>query len=384
LKWEQTIVDQCGGYWAPVEWALSTSTGSGCRVATTTLGGASNFDQLNAGNYIPLSTGKDGKDSGQWGLAFRFPVDAIDSEVGLYAMQINSRIPIVSARAGSSLIGTPLQATGLITAIPALAPLGLTSVSAFWEYPDRINIYGLSAATNIAGWSVGGELSYTNNQPVQINGNDLLQGLLTGVGPEGARGIATVLQGPGTNFTGFDRLKKTQLQANTIKVLPAMLGASQGTLLAEVGMQWNDLPDNGHRYDRAFIYGFASHPTVPFGGSSCTNPVPPLVNPQQDGCRDDGFVTKFAWGYRLRASLDYLDLIGGFTVTPSIFWGHDVDGYSSDTQFIKGREALSLGVKFDYRKRYAFELGYTTFANSAKFDPFRDRDYYGAALSATF
>jgi hypothetical protein len=385
FKWEQTIIDSCGGYWSPVEWALSTSAGSGCKAATTTLGGDSNFAQFAAGNYIPLSDGKDGDDSNQWGLAFRFPVEAIDSEIGIYAMQINSRVPVVSGRTGSSLIGTPLQAaTGLINAIPALAPLGLTSVSAFWEYPDRINLYGVSLATNVAGWSVGAEFSYTHNQPVQINGNDLLQGLLTGIGPDGPRGVAATLEGTGTYFSGYDRIKKSQLQANTIKVLPGMLGAAQGLLLAEVGMQWNDLPDNGRRYGRAFIFGFASDPTVPFGGSTCTNPVPALVNPQQDGCRDDGFVTKFAWGYRIKASLDYPGLIGGFTMTPSVFWGHDVDGYSSDTQFLEGRQAFGLGVRFDYQKKYAFEAGYTTFANSAAYDPFRDRDYYGASFSMTF
>ncbi|MCC6193563.1 MAG: DUF1302 domain-containing protein [Burkholderiales bacterium] len=385
LKWEQTIVDSCGGYWSPVEWAISTSPGSGCRAVATTLAGASNFDQVNAGLYVPLGQGSDGKNSNQWGLAFRLPVDAIDSELGIYAMRINSRVPIVSARTGTSLIGTPLQeATGLINAIPALAPLGLTSATGLWEYPNGINIYGASLSTNLAGWSVGAEVSYTPNQPVQINGNDLLQGVLTGIGPMGDAGIAATMQGSGAYVSGYDRMRKYQFQANTIKVLPAMLGAAQGLLIAEAGMQWNDLPNNGRRYGRAFIFGFASDDSVPFGGSTCTNPVPPLVNPQQDGCRNDGFVTKFAWGYRLRASLEYPGLIGGFSVTPNVFWGHDVSGYSSDTQFIEGRQALGLGVRFEYQKRYALDLGYTSFSNSAKYDPFRDRDYYAASLSMTF
>lgn len=385
LKWEQTILDSCGGYWSPVEWALSTSRGSGCEAATTTLGGDNNAAQFMAGNYMPLSKGKDGSDSGQWGLAFRMPVEAIDSELGAYAMRINSRVPIVSGRTGTSLIGTPLQAaTGLISPIPALAPLGLKSASAFWEYPDGINIYGLSLSTNIAGWSVGAEFSHTPNQPVQINGNDLLQGLLTGIGPMGAKGVSATLRGPGTYFSGYERVEKSQFQVNTIKVLPGMLGASQGVLVAEAGMQWNSLPDNGRRYGRGFIFGFASDASVPFGGSTCTNPVGALANPQQDGCRDDGFVTKFAWGYRLKASLDYPGLIAGFTVTPSVFWGHDVSGHSSDVQFIEDRQVLSLGVKFDYQKRYALELGYTTFGNAAKFDAFRDHDYFSASVSATF
>lgn len=384
LKWEETILDSCGGYWSPVEWALSTSRGTGCKAATTTLGGASNADQFDAGNFMPLGSGKDGKDSNQWGIAFRMPVDAIDSELGVFAMKINSRVPIVSGRTGTSLIGTPLQsATGLINPIPALAPLGLNSASAFWEYPDGINIYGASLSTNLAGWSVGAEFSHTPNQPVQINGNDLLQGLLTGIGPMGEKGVVATLAGEGSYFSGYDRLEKSQLQVNTIKVLPGMLGAAQGVLLAEAAMQWNELPGNGRRYGRGFIFGFASDRTVPFG-STCSNPVAALVNPQRDGCHDDGFVTRFAWGYRLRASLDYPGLVAGVTVTPSVFWGHDVSGFSSDAQFIEDRQSLSLVVKFDYQKRYAFEVGYTSFGNRAKFDPFRDRDYASASFSATF
>lgn len=383
LKWERTIVDSCGGYWSPIEGGISTSAGSGCKGLTTTLPPADNFTGFNTGAYIPLGSGKKGKDSGQFGLAFRFPVEAIDSEVGLYAMQINSRVPIISTRGNNPIGAAALQAAtaaaippfGVIQPIPALA-MGV-STQGFWEYPDKIRIYGLSAATNLAGWSVGAEVSHTPNQPVQINGNDILFGALMGIGPLGADGVALANQGLGAELHGFDRMRKTQLQVNTIKVLPGMLGASQGLLLAEVGMQWNDLPDNGRRYGRAFIYGAASDPT--YGGSTCG-----VLNPQADGCQDDGFVTRFSSGYRLKASLDYHGLIPSTTVTPSVSWAHDVSGYSSDSQFIKGRQILGLGIRFDYQKKYVLDLGYTTFNHDAKYDQFRDRDYYSAALSVTF
>lgn len=383
LKWEETIVDSCGGYWSPIEGGITTSAGSGCKGLATTLPPFSNADGFAAGAYIPLGSGKKGKDSGQFGLAFRFPVEAIDSELGLYAMQINSRVPIISTRGNNPIGAAALQAAtagalppfGVIQPFPALG-MGV-STEGFWEYPDKIRVFGLSAATNLAGWSVGAELSYTPNQPVQVNGNDMLFGALMGIGPLGGDGIALANQGLGAELHGFDRMKKTQFQANTIKVLPGMLGASQGLFLAEAGMQWNDLPNNGRRYGRAFIYGAASDPT--YGGSTCGT-----LNPQADGCQNDGFVTRFSSGYRLKASLDYHGLIPSTTVTPSVFWSHDVSGYSSDSQFIKGRQTLGLGVKFDYQKKYALDFGYTTFNHDAKFDQFRDRDFYSAALSATF
>lgn len=379
LKWEPHNVDSCGLYWSPIEFSLSTSAGAGCQSTLTTAGlGFSNPNSITNGRYLSLANGKDGKDSGQWGLSFRIPVDVIESEVGLYAMQINSRSPIVSGKLGS----------GFGAAALGLAP-GSVRASGYWEYPDNINIYGASISGNVAGWSVGAEVSHTPNQPVQINGNDLLASLVYGAGPMGTTAVSAAAGGTGAVVQGYDRLAKTQLQFNTIKILPQMIGADRGLLMAEVGMQWNDLPNNGRRYGRGFIFGFGSDPTysVPAlgslpGGNTCLSAS---VNPQSDGCKNDGYVTDFAWGYRIKASLDYPSAFGSaYTLTPSVYFGHDVDGFSSDGQFSKGRQVVTLGLKADYQKKFQVDVGYTTYANNAKYDQFRDRDYYSASVSYSF
>lgn len=383
FKWEPTIIDSCGGYWAPIEFSFTTSPGShGCNsLITTTSAALGNAASISRGLSLPYGEGKDGKDSGQWGLAFRAPVEALDAELGIYAMRINSRVPIVSVRTGT--FGTaPAAARTTLNPLSAHeaalgAAFGVRAARGFWEYPDKINIYGLSLATNVAGWSVGAEVSHTPNQPVQINGNDLLAALLQGAGPMGAALRAATAQGAGVDVHGHDRIAKTQLQFNTIKILPRMLGATQGTLAAEAGFQWNDVGGD-RRYGRGFIFGNGAHPL--FGGGTCL-----ASNPQPDGCQDDGYVTDFSWGYRAKAQLDYPGAFGGpFTLTPSVFFGHDVYGYSSDAQFVEGRMALGLGLKADYQKKFAVEVGYTTYANDAKFDMFRDRDYFSISLSTTF
>jgi hypothetical protein len=383
FKWEPTIIDSCGGYWAPIEGSFSTSPGSDrCReVITTIRPDLGNQNSYLAGAYVPLGEGKDGKDSDQWGLAFRMPLDALDAELGVYAMQINSRTPIISLRTGT--YGTaPAAARTTLNPVAAHeralgAAFGVKAARGFWEYPNDIKIYGLSLSTNVAGWSVGTELSHTPDQPVQINGNDLLAALLTGAGPMGGTVSAATAQGGGVDVDGYDRVRKTQFQLNTIKILPSMLGATQGILTAEAGFQWNDL-DGDRRYGRPFIFGNGAHPT--FGGGDCL-----ASNPQPDGCKDDGYMTRFSWGYRLKAHLDYPGAFGSsFTLTPSVFFGHDVDGYSTDTQFVEGRKALGLSLKADYQKKFAIEGGYTTYANDANYDIFRDRDYYSIALTTTF
>jgi len=81
----------------------------------------------------------------------------------LYGMQIHSRTPVVSVQFGQGGTASPFAAE--------------------WDYPEDIRVFGISASTNILGWSVGSELSRRNNVPAQIDGNDLL---LAGLGAGGA------------------------------------------------------------------------------------------------------------------------------------------------------------------------------------------------------
>jgi len=408
FKWESSLVDSCGGYYSPVEFAITTDAnrGTSCSGVTTALYPGQKLDTptlLRNGFYFPLTDGKDGSNTGQFGVALRLPIDAIDSEWGLYGMRINSRTPFVSAYTGTwgpviTNPASPPQLRALRTLVnpvaaqeAALAALGVRSAYGFWEYPDGINIFGTTLSTNIAGWSVGAELGYTHNQPVQINGNDILYSATAGVGPMAPRTRAATAAGVGNEIHGYDRFRKTQLQVNTVKILPSMLGATQGQFIAEIAGQWasntNDEAERqGIRYGRAFIFGLGSNGGLgAFDTRDTCNPASPLWNPQRDGCQNDGYATSTAWGYRLKASLDYTGAFDtGFTLTPSVFWSHDVSGYSVDSQFIKDRMILGLGLRADYQKKYTIDLGYTAFLDKAKYDPFKDRDYLSLAFSATF
>jgi hypothetical protein len=179
--------------------------------------------------------------------------------------------------------------------------------------------------------------------------------------------------------------------------------------VGEVGAQWNDIPDytkGGIRYGRGFMYGTGSGPEYGPGGFAAGQPTlgaasqgnfcqPTYVglpvpvangfyNPHPIGCKNDGYITDMAWGYRLRVSADYLNAFNsGVTVTPSVFWSQDVEGVSMDPQFIEDREILGLGLKFTYNKRYVLDLAMVDYADK-NFDPLFDRDYYSASVSVTF
>ena len=233
------------------------------------------------------------------------------------------------------------------------------------------------------------ELSYTKDQPVQINGNDLLIGRFLLVGPNAEEQPQDLPEkGTGGYLQGYDRFDKTQFQVNALKTYSNILGAENMLIIGEVGAQWNNVPDytdGSVRYGRGFVWGYGSSPAYATdgdgavtAGTTCSPtfaglpvPVPAgtLYNPSPRGCKNDGYVTDFAWGYRLRVSMDYNNVFNtGVTMTPNVFWSQDVEGVSMDPAFIEDRSALNLGLRFNYNKRYQLDMNWVQFGNSG-YDP---------------
>jgi hypothetical protein len=413
FEWQNSVVDGCGTYFLPVDASVGPKTEKACAAGfiqslspaqaaalsallhqTIPAGDAGGFA---AGAYVPaLLPAKEARNSGQYGLALRFPVAALDTEFGLYAMNYHSRAPVLSGIKGNSPF--PLT-TRLLGAAGSQSSLQ-------WEYPENVRLYGLSAATNVAGIAFGAEASYSPNFPVQISAGDLLGGLIYGSHP-GALAVLGVTapiaalmnanRGPlhsrlvdlanGSYFAGYDRLKKSQLQLNAAQFFNSVLAADSLSLVGEVGFQHVNVPDpaTGVRYGRPFVFGIGTHPGYGPLGAAVPGGCPLLNTPNNPGCENDGFVSENSWGYRLRAQLAYQNAFNlGLTMRPALFWGHDVKGVSADGQFSEGRGTLGASVAFEYHKAYTLEFGYVTYRNSAKWDPLRDRDYYSVSLSATF
>jgi len=389
FQWSPANLDSCGTYWSPVEFQITTKPGMACSQYITTLPvpGVSNPAGVAAGLTVPMGQGIDGEDSNQYGIAFRTPVEQLDGELGFYMMKYSSRIPYISGRSGTNLraLNNPtLNPDNLLNPITSqvvgAAALGLpplTPGTGLWEYPSGVKLYGLSYTTNISGWSLGAEASYIPNLPVQINANDLLAGLLQGVGPMGAAATAASAA-VGTKVEGYDRLKKFQLQLNGIKILPRILGSAQTVFIGEVGYQNVNVGDSftGNRYGRHFVFGTGTH--LLYGGT-------PGDNTHPDGVRNDGYVTENSWGYRLRIRGEYPSIFGSsFTMFPTLSLRHDVKGYSADFQFLEDRLALGLSARFNLNKVHNIDLGYVYYADTADYDAFRDRDYYTVVLSTSF
>ncbi len=397
FQWTQSNIDSCGAYFGVVETQLTPDAGKACSRMLTALStvpaglpGAgtplSNFSAFGSNLYIPMTNGREGKDSGQFGVAFRMPIKPIDTEVGVYAAQINSRVPYVSGLTGSNL--ALATRTGLARSGPqSVTALGLVPGRGFWEYPDDIKVFGLSLAKNIAGWSVGAELSRTNDQPVQINANDLLVGLLTGTGPMGAVGVKATTEGGlagGAEVPGFDRVSKNQVQVNAVKIFPRLLNSAQAVVVGEIATQRTDLRSD-RRYGRAFIFGTGYDSRIAPIGQAAYCAAGIATNPQKDGCKNDGYATENSWGYRLRLGLEYPNFMNsGMTLFPTFSFSHDVDGYSVDNQFIEDRKIYGASFRLNIQRVHNIELSYVRYGDSAKYDPFRDRDFMSLAFSTSF
>jgi hypothetical protein len=413
FEWQNSVVDGCGTYFLPVDASVGPNTEKACSagfIQSLTAAQATALSALlqrpipagdaggvAAGAYLPaIQPTREAKNSGQYGLSFRLPVASLDTEFGVYAMNYHSRAPILSGIKGNS----PFPLTTRL-----LGAAGSQS-SLVWEYPENVRLFGVSAATNIAGIAFGAEISHSPNFPVQLGAGDLLGALVYGSAPPalGLLGVPPPVaalmnanRGPlhsrvidlpnGSYFAGYDRLKKSQAQLNGAQFFNDVLGAESLALVGEVGYQHVNVPDSatGVRYGRSFVFGIGTHPGYGPLAGAVPGGCPVLNTPNNPGCENDGFISENSWGYRLRGQLAYQNAFNlGFTMRPGLFWGHDVRGVSADGQFNEGRGTLGATLGFEYQKAYSLEFGYVQYRNKAKWDPLRDRDYYSVSLSATF
>ncbi len=222
LGWRRSAIDGCGTYWSPAN-ALNCVNGS-------ILVGGDGTSEANWNGYPHAALGgmplnyqfsrlgdKKPSSGGQFGLAIKKMVDSLDTEFGAYYVNYTTKLPNLSAvRRQPGQPGSILHPEG---SAYALNP-GTRDASIYWDYSAKnIKVLGLSASTVLGGWSIGSELSYTQDFPVQINSVDAFYALASGVGPMATQWGA----GPRT-MVGYERKNKTQLQVSAFRLLPSMLG----------------------------------------------------------------------------------------------------------------------------------------------------------------
>lgn len=387
FKWQKNILDGCGTYWSGSDLTNCSNVGALAGTAAGIPDGTyfnqpvNNAALSNYGNIEP-------EDGGQFGFALRHFVPSLSTDFGLYYVNYHQRSPIASILFDKTTIPGSVFNTNAYTV--SQADGRSRALQTAWDWSaENIQVLGLSASTSLAGWSLGGEVSYTKDVPVQLNGVDLLRGATSGAGPlPQDPEFLNAMQNRNTGilYHGYDRKDKSQIQVSTIKVFPRIMGAESVSLLGEIGFQhWSGIgdPSSDRRYGRGFVYGQAVS-SAPGQLGATAAACSGTANVNASYCEANGFATSNAWGYRVRAEASYPNVFAGVNVKPRVFFSHDVKGYSADATFVEDRMILGLGARFDYLNKYYADISYNLFNHAAKYDIFHDRDFASVVVGINF
>ncbi|MGE8177376.1 DUF1302 domain-containing protein [Pseudomonas fluorescens] len=403
IGWDQTVVDNCGTFFSQPDIIANGCTDNlrvlnkRSTIPPIALGplAANGVNVNEEGVLVRRGQDREASNSGQWGAAFKYMFDPLDTEFGAYFMNYHSRAPIFSAT------GAPQSIYNGVKALPgpfqALGPLLVAGNSQYFvEYPEDIRLYGLSFSTTLpTGTAWSGEISYRPNAPVQLNSTDIL---FAGVRPlGGALTNASLLQGvPGEDLHGYRRKEITQIQTTFTHFFDQVMGAQRLTVVGEVGLTHvGGLESTSDvRYGRDPVFGPGELPatgaldtcsqilntsTINGAGAGAA------TNNRSSNCNNDGFTTANSWGYRARAIWEYPDVFAGVNLKPNVAWSHDVSGYSPGPggNFEEGRKAVSLGLDAEYQNTYTASLAYTNFFGG-KYSTVDDRDFVALSVGVNF
>lgn len=404
LEWDQTVTDNCGTFFSQPD-NISDGCDDNLRllakrstIAATAPGRAAlaamqarGVDTNEEGTLVRRSGDRDARDGGQFGVAFRYNFEPLDTEFGAYFMNYHSRAPIFSATAA------PQSAYAMAPGFGTLAPVWIAGNSKYFvEYPEDIRLYGLSFSTTLpTGTAWSGEISYRPNAPVQLNSTDLLYDAVRGLG--GIYTNASLLKhNPGEDSHGYNRKEITQFQTTFTHFFDQVMGASRLTLVGELGVTYvGGLESKSKaRYGRDPVFGPGKLPATPTGLNTCEILDLGTINGAGPGastsnatknCNNDGFTTATSWGYRGRAIWEYPDVFAGVNLKPNVAWSHDVKGYSPGPggNFEEGRKAISLGLDAEYQNTYTASLAYTNFFGG-DYSTVDDRDFLALSVGVNF
>jgi hypothetical protein len=418
-EWEKTQIDGCGTYFSTSDVAADSC------YAITLLG--SDSQAIASGAYVGRESDIEPDDGGQYGLALRYYAEQLnETEFGFYYMNIHSRTPVLNGKRSEwkginpalPLFLPHANALQLNAAYPQLAgafaagllpadklgQLGLASVlqqtgvglekinslnpNYEMEYIEDLKIFGLSFATNLGGWAVSGEVSYKPDTPIQINGPEIINALVS-ESPLLRFTPKLLTVGNGETVNGYDEFDVTQFQATAVHFFERVLGASRLSLVGEVGaILTKDIEESNQHYGRNAVFGLGNfdagfnHPVAGFR-MNCENLV--AAGQLKGDCSDDGFVTDSAWGYRLRAALEYSNVFAGVSLKPTLAWSHDVSGYSPEPgqQFHEGRKTVGLSLEASYQQRYSATIGYVSF-NGGSHNTLEDKDFMSLSFNVSY
>jgi hypothetical protein len=292
LEWEEFRYPEGGTYLGPVDFAFN---GPDRQFLSAGLGFASRGNPLEP------------KKSGEWGIAARWSPEWLDGTVGFYYRNFSDKLP----------------QTFLTRAAPANGSIYNLI------YKDDIDLFGVSLAKNVAGVSLGAEVSMRKNTPLnsQVLGN---------AAAAGAAGIAKGTT-PGPVGDTYHAL------VNVLGVIPQTPVFDTASWAAEVTWSRWDKVKSG-----ANLFNAVGYAACTFAGR---------VGDKWDGC-----ATKNYWGIAVGFTPTWFQVLPGVDITAPMTYSRGMKGNAA--LVFGGNEALgnyTLGVSADVFQKYRFDLKYIDF-----------------------
>lgn len=418
---------------------------------------------------------REGEWKDQWGVKFKAYSETLnDTEFGFYYMNYTSRLPyasfIGSASSGSAADAQTFAgiqgildatdpasgsdpaeiaaATAQLATFAADLPTDLLnalavadSVSLVLEYPEDIEMFGMSFNTTVGDLSISGEYAYRPDYPIQLSTVDLtlyalgpafnsLRALAGGTFVERYRAPSRCTNGetesPDFAYNHDDpRLTDGSNGANPYPACSRINGAefvpgyerfnvghgsttilwssSQNPWGADQWLLIGDMsatkvfgmPDKGtlkfsapgddlggnfsrNEYDQAPLSDSTG------AGAAALEVIGAIVqNPDREN--DATFADSFSWGYRVLSILKYNNAVFGYNWEQLLGFFHDVNGNSPGPggDFVEGRKRYLWGTKL-VKGPWTLEGKYTWFTGAGDRNQERDRDNFQASVRYTF
>lgn len=414
---------------------------------------AASISQSTRTVYLPAPDFGEPRDGGQFGARLNYLADWLNNgtELALHYLRYHSRYPLLSGiaadasctrdSAGGGFAGAFVACQGFKQAFNPLGrePLPVDTAGLFLDYPEDIDLYGVSFNTNIGDWAFSGEYGFRPNQPLQVLQSDVLFATLgpafpaedIPIGPAAltdptlVAGLPAALAGPlaslqagllpqlpangftlpgennavpdflsryrgqtiqaGDYVPGYERQQVSQLSLTGIRTFADNpIGASQVFWVIEAAALYvHDLPKQGRLYFEGA--GDRTHPSAGADGTGSADGQPDSrrINPTQ---MTRGFASATAWGYRSLLRASYNDLPYGITLNPTLVWLHDLKGTSPApiVNFIEGRRVLIANLGADFQDDWSAGVTYQRFDGGGTRHRLRDRDNVSVFVAKVF
>jgi hypothetical protein len=346
---------------------------------------------------------------GQYGGRLTYVADWLNdgTEIGLHYLRYHSQLPYLSGFAAKSTCIRPTTNNIAMALVDCggfkgslfqggQEPLPINTSIFFLDYPENIDLFGLSFNTNVFGVALSGEYAYRPNMPLQIHTTDVVYALTQpalpkneingGVAtlPSRDRGLPSYLAAyrggiePEQLVRGYERFPVSNVSISGLKLFPNNpFGADDMISILELGATYvhrmtdfHVLPLNGP--------GDNTHPSAGAdgtgNGSGSTAPDTGRLTPTT---QTFNIPTALSYGYRTVNRLIYHKLIPGAVFEPTLTFFHDLKGItpSPATNFVQGRRSASLTMQLRFPNELLLGAGYEAkFGGSEKENIEADRD----------